>query len=60
MKLGDVRCPVFGIGRVYVRSGILRTFPISQHAHEILRNIHADGTAEGMIIEGDTALRVYI
>lgn len=60
IKLRDVGLPVLGIRRVYVRSGILWAFAIVQHAHDILRNIHTDGTAEGMILEGDIALRVHI
>ena len=59
MNLGDVRCPVFGIGGVNVCPGILRTFPILQHAHDILCNIYADGTAQSMVIESDITLVIH-
>jgi len=38
----------------------LWSFPIPQHAHDILGDVHADGTAQGVIVESDVALRVHI
>ena len=60
MRLGDVGRSVFGISRVYVRPGILRAFAIVQHTHHILGDVHADGTAEGMIVEGDLPIGIHI
>ena len=58
MRLRYVRCAVPGIGRVYGCPGILRAFPFLQHPHDILCNIHADGTTEGVIVESNLALGV--
>ena len=59
MRLRYVRCAVPGIGRVYGRPGILRAFPFLQHPHDILCNIHADGTAEGVVVEDDRTLCIH-
>src|SRR6266540_1254631 len=55
IRLWDIRWPVFGICRVYINSGVLWTFSLPRHAHYILRDIHTNGAAEGMVIEGDIA-----
>ena len=59
MRLGDIGGSVFGIRRVYICPGILGAFPIPQHAHDILCDVYADGTAEGVIFEGDIAFIVH-
>ena len=51
MELGNIGRAVFGVGRIYIYPGFLRTFSFPQHPHDILSNIHADGTAKGMIIK---------
>src|SRR5688572_14982455 len=56
--LGDVRRTVFRVGRIYVGSGFLRTFPIFQHARDILGNIHTNRTTKGVIIECNLACSV--
>ena len=60
MKLRNVRWTVFGIGCIYVCPGFCRRLSLLQHPHDILRNVYANGTAEGMIVKGDIALRIHI
>ena len=60
MRLGDVGGSVLGIRCVDVNPGILRTFAVPQHAHHILGDVHADGTAEGMVVEGDVVFVIDV
>src|SRR5215204_5855565 len=59
IRLWNVRSSVFGIGHVYICPGILRTLPILQHAEHILCDVHTDGTAESVIVEGDISLLIH-
>src|SRR5512134_1045947 len=53
--LGDVGWTVLRIGRIYGCSGFLGTFPIFQHAHNVLGNIHTYRTTEGVVIKANVA-----
>src|SRR5215212_4945642 len=58
--LGDIGWTILCVGRINVGSGFLRTFPLPQHARDILGNVHANGTAESMIIKCEAAFGIYL
>src|SRR5512134_3092401 len=58
--LRDVGWTVLRISRIDGCSGFPRTFPIFQHAHNVLGNIHTDRTTEGMIIKANVACLIHI
>jgi hypothetical protein len=60
MKLRDIRCPIFGIGRVYVSPGFPRAFSILQHAHDVLRDVDTNGTTKGMIVKSDLPVGIHV
>src|SRR5512142_1328606 len=59
-SIRDVGWSVLGIGRINISSRFLRALSLAQQTHHILSDIHTNGTAQGMMIERDTTLLVYI
>lgn len=58
--LRDVGGPVFGIGRVDHHPRLLGAFSFPRHTHHILGYVHTNGTAKGMIVISDLAIRGHI